>query len=174
MRRSFRKSRLPVSTAEDRANEPNLKRKAEFPGRTGECKCPIRPERCGQERNQQYRRQPRTQQPQNLARAGSRQIPNRGVFGVEMNYQRRNKPQPEAEKRPGEAKQGGRWSAIVDLRVQRQKTAAEKKRQRQTEEKKHALEIPLAAVTENHHHPEEWEQRSGSQQNEAEIEEQTH
>ena len=173
IRCSLLKSPLPIIAKPQCNNEPYLKWQAQRSRRTIERKCRLRLQCPHKKRNEQYRWCPCAHQPSKLARAWD-QIPNRGIFSVEMNDQRRNEPQPEAQKRPCKAKQRSRRTAVVQFRIQCQQTAAEEERQRQTQKEKYALKIPLPPVSQNHHHPEEWQQRSSGQQNKAEIKEQTH
>jgi hypothetical protein len=93
---------------------------------------------------------------------------------MKMNHERRDKPKAETKKRPGKAEQALRRGAVIEFRVQSEEATPEEQSHRQTEEEENALEIALTAMTENHYHPEEREQRSGRQQNETEIEKQVH
>jgi len=76
---------------------------------------------------------------------------------MKMYYERRNKPKSEAKERPRKAEQA-RWrSGIVEFRVQRQEAASKETGQRQTKKEENALEVALAAMAQDHHHPKKWQ-----------------
>jgi hypothetical protein len=60
------------------------------------------------------------------------------------------------------------------LCVEGEERAAVEEKEGEAEEKEHALEVALATVAENDHHPEKHEKCSGSKDDEAEIEEELH
>jgi hypothetical protein len=91
-----------------------------------------------------------------------------------MNHQRWDQEQGKTEKRPSKVKDCCRRGAIKQLRIQREQAASEKTRQCEAQEEEDPLEIALAAVPQNHHHPEKWQQRSRSQGNQAKVEEPVH
>jgi len=93
---------------------------------------------------------------------------------VEIEKERWSEPQTKAEKYPSKAQQGGRRSGIEELAVERQEAAAEKTGEGQAQEKEDALEAALAAMAEDHYHPEKRQQRSSSENDEAQIEEPRH
>ena len=74
---------------------------------------------------------------------------------MEMDDERGKKPEAEAQKSPGKREQTVGWNSVIKLSVEREKAAAAKQRQCETKKKEYALEVALAAMAENHNHPEE-------------------
>src|SRR5690242_14299281 len=91
-----------------------------------------------------------------------------------MKQQCRQDPQTGYDKRPGNSLEQSRRRRIVNLRVQRQQRPAIEKKQRQAQKEKHPLEIPLAAVAQNHHHPEQHQQRAGGVTDQPNVEKRGH
>jgi hypothetical protein len=77
---------------------------------------------------------------------------------MEMYNQRWNQPQAKAKERPGKAQQATRRSAVVEFRVRVQEAASEETRQRQTKKEEDTLEVALATMAQDHHHPKKWEE----------------
>lgn len=81
---------------------------------------------------------------------------------MEMNDERGKKPEAEAQKSPGKGEQAWRRRGVIKLRVQREKTAAANQREGQAEKEEDALKVALAALAENHNHPEERQKGASS------------
>ena len=93
---------------------------------------------------------------------------------MEMNDERGKNPEADAEKSPGKRKQSIRWNAVVKLGVEREQTAAAKQRQCETKKKEYTLEVTLAAMAEDHNHPEERQESASSQSDQAGVREPVH
>src|ERR1700687_583610 len=63
---------------------------------------------------------------------------------------------------------------VVNLRVQSEERPAIEKEQREAQEKENALKVALSAIAENHHHPEELQQRPRRVAKESNIEQRIH
>jgi hypothetical protein len=91
-----------------------------------------------------------------------------------VDEERRYEPQAHAECGPRESEQTGRRHSVVKPGVQREKATPKKKGDCEAQEKENALEVSLPAMAEDDHHPEEWQQRSSRQHNQAEVEHPIH
>jgi len=101
------------------------------------------------------------QKNQALNRSAMEHLPSLGIFEVQVDQERRQQAQTSAQYGFCEDRQQCGWLWIVNLRVQRKERTAIEKKQREAQEEKHALKVPLPPVAENHHHPEQLQQRSG-------------
>lgn len=165
---------LPVSGQRDCNDEPQLEQEPQEMRGALEIKVSLKAECPAQIKRHSNRGNPGDSQPKVLLPGRPKQISKKGVLNVKVNHQRGNKPQPKAEKRPGELEEALRRCDIEELGVQRQEGTSEEARQREAEEEENALEIALAAMAENDHHPEERQQGPYCERDESEIEQPTH
>src|SRR5271165_2706743 len=87
-----------------------------------------------------------------------------------MEEQSGNEDQTETQKKPGEERQLARDNRVVNLSVEGQQRCAVKEEQREAEEKQNAFKVALAAVPENHRHPEKRQQGTGGENDKLDIE----
>src|SRR5580693_3748286 len=99
------------------------------------------------------------------------QFPGLRELQMKMNQQRGQQAQPGAQQRNRRTLQKRRWHRIIDLGIQRQQRAAIKQKQRQAKKEEHALKISLPPVADDHHHPEQLQERASSKTDEPNIDE---
>ena len=76
--------------------------------------------------------------------------------------------------RPRHRKVQARRSAVVEFRVHCEEAASEETRQRQTKKEENTLEIALAAVAQDHHHPKKGQERPSGEKDKSKIERPAH
>jgi hypothetical protein len=86
-----------------------------------------------------------------------------------MHQQCREGTQADADQRDHRLTQAGGELAIVNLRIHCQQRAAVKQKQRSAKKEKYPLEIALPPVAEDHHHPEQRQQRACRQPDQTQI-----
>src|ERR1700733_1237169 len=86
-----------------------------------------------------------------------------------MHQQRWKRAEPETDKGDDKLAQAGGRLAIVNLRIHCEQRAAVKQKQRSAEEEENALEIALAPIAKDHHHPEQRQQRACRQPDQTQI-----
>src|SRR5271155_4387070 len=123
-------------------------------------------------RHKVYKRGIGGDEPRALCAASAKNLANGSVLDLQVHEQRGNYGQTGADKNPSEPFQLRRRYCVVGLGVRFEERGTIEKEQSEAQEEEDALKIALAAMSENHHHPEKRQQRSGSENYKLDIQHQ--
>jgi len=93
---------------------------------------------------------------------------------MEMKKQRWSEAEPCAQDRPRKRREQRRLLHVINLRIERKQRSAVKQEQREAQEEKHPLKIPLPTVAKYYYHPEQHQQRPRREADQPNIEERPH